>query len=209
MIDVVVIEDQKTIRESLAALLSGTDGYRCIGAYDSCEKFLPLLDDLVPDVILMDIGLNGMSGIEGVKQIRKIFTDATILMLTIHKESDLVFEALCAGACGYLAKPTPPTRLLEKLHLPMEYRQHLYFIFKEALNNSLKHSGCTMITLSAAVNGSAFQIHLKDNGAGFEHEQSRGNGLANMTARAKKIGGRLDVASSFTSGTSVQFDGAA
>lgn len=115
MINVVIVEDNKNIREGLAALINGTTGYSCQGVFSNCEDFLSELKNLNVDVALMDIGLPGMNGIEGVKKARKIKHDLNILMLTVYKESKVVFEALCAGACGYLVKNTPPTRLLEAI----------------------------------------------------------------------------------------------
>ena len=115
MINVVIIEDNLNIREGLAALINGTNGYSCTGAYGSCEEFLKLLPELKVDVALMDIGLPGINGIEGVRRARRIIQDLNILMLTVYKESKVVFEALCAGACGYLVKNTPPTKLLEAI----------------------------------------------------------------------------------------------
>jgi DNA-binding NarL/FixJ family response regulator len=115
MINVVIIEDSLNIREGLAALINGTQGYSCIGAYGNCEDFLSELSELQVDVALMDIGLPGINGIEGVRKARKIKPNLNILMLTVYKESKIVFEALCAGACGYMVKNTPPTRLLEAI----------------------------------------------------------------------------------------------
>lgn len=115
MISVAIVEDNKTIREGLAALINGTPGYSCVGAYPDCEKFLGQLDKSGIDVVLMDIGLPGISGIEGVKKARQINPNLNILMLTIYEESNVVFEALCAGACGYLVKKTPPSKLLEAI----------------------------------------------------------------------------------------------
>lgn len=115
MINVAIIEDNHNIREGLAALINGTDGYSCLGAYGDCESFLKELPKLNVDVVLMDIGLPGINGIEGVKKARIIQKNLNILMLTVYKESKVVFEALCAGACGYLVKNTPPSRLLEAI----------------------------------------------------------------------------------------------
>ncbi len=115
MIKVAIIEDNSIIRNGLAALIDGTTGYQCIGSYGNCEKFLSDLPELSIDVALMDIGLPGINGIEGVKKAKQIKPDLNILMLTVYKESKVVFEALCAGACGYLVKNTPPTRLLEAI----------------------------------------------------------------------------------------------
>ena len=115
MINVAIVEDNNTIREGLAALINGTDGYNCVGAYGDCESFLDELPSKICDVVLMDIGLPGINGIEGVKQATKVNENISIMMLTIYEESNVVFEALCAGACGYLVKKTPPYRLLEAI----------------------------------------------------------------------------------------------
>lgn len=115
MIKVSIVEDNNTIREGLAALIRGTDNYDCVGAYVDCETFLEEMDSIKCDIVLMDIGLPGMNGIEGVKKAKEKDPDINILMLTIYEENNVVFEALCAGACGYLVKKTPPTRLLEAI----------------------------------------------------------------------------------------------
>lgn len=115
MINVAIVEDNLNIREGLAALINGTTGYACLGAFGNCEDFLENLQELPVDVALMDIGLPGINGIEGVKKALEIHENLNILMLTVYKESKVVFEALCAGACGYLVKNTPPTRLLEAI----------------------------------------------------------------------------------------------
>ncbi len=115
MIKVAIVEDNNTIREGLAALISGTEGYECIGTYNRCESFLDELPEKSVDVVLMDIGLPGISGIEGIKKAKEIDSDIDILMLTVYEDNSVVFEALCAGACGYLVKKTPPSRLLEAI----------------------------------------------------------------------------------------------
>ena len=115
MIRVVIVEDNNTIREGLAALIKGTDDYECTSAFEDCESFLEIIEKNYCDVVLMDIGLPGINGIEGVKRAKKIDPDLNILMLTIYEESSVIFEALCAGACGYLVKKTPPSRLLEAI----------------------------------------------------------------------------------------------
>ncbi len=115
MIKVAIVEDNNTIREGLAALISGTNGYDCVGTYIKCETFLEDLPGKDIDVVLMDIGLPGISGIEGVKKAKEIEPGIDILMLTVYEDNSVVFEALCAGACGYLVKKTPPLRLLEAI----------------------------------------------------------------------------------------------
>lgn len=115
MINVAIVEDNTTIREGLAALINGTEGYNCVGAFGDVESFLPRVNILDINVVLMDIGLPGMNGIEGVKNAIVKDPDLSVLMLTVYEESEFVFDALCAGACGYLVKKTPPTRLLEAI----------------------------------------------------------------------------------------------
>jgi DNA-binding NarL/FixJ family response regulator len=115
VINVAIVEDNATIRKGLSALISGTEGFRCLATYPDCESLFEEIEDPPPDILLMDIVLPGMSGIEGVKKLKQIRPDLNILMLTVYGENDLVFEALCAGACGYLLKNTPPARLLEAI----------------------------------------------------------------------------------------------
>jgi DNA-binding NarL/FixJ family response regulator len=115
MINVAIVEDNDTIRSGLAALINGTPGYSCVAQFIDCESFLGKLKSIQVDVVLMDIALPGMSGIEGVKKAIEINKDLDILMLTIYEDSEKVFDALCAGACGYLVKKTPPSKLLEAI----------------------------------------------------------------------------------------------
>lgn len=115
MINVAIVEDNKTIREGLAALINGTPDFSCTGVFSDCETFIDKLYSLPADVVLMDIGLPGMNGIEGVKRAKQIDPDLNILMLTVYEENEIVYDALCAGACGYLVKKTPPSRLLEAI----------------------------------------------------------------------------------------------
>lgn len=115
MIKTAIIEDNTTIRDGLTALINGTAGYSCVGSFPDCESFLQKLSTLDVNVVLMDIGLPGMSGIEGIASAKKIKPELNILMLTVYEDSQSIFKALCAGACGYLVKKTPPTRLLEAI----------------------------------------------------------------------------------------------
>jgi DNA-binding NarL/FixJ family response regulator len=114
-IQVALVEDQVLTRQGLTALIDGTPGYRCAGAWRSCEEMLVRLGETRPDVLLLDIGLPGISGVEGARRARRILSKLPILMLTVHEDNDLVLEALCAGACGYLVKKTQPARLLEAI----------------------------------------------------------------------------------------------
>jgi len=114
-IKVTIIEDQREIREDLRALIDGTSGYGCAGVYRSMEEALGRVSQEHPDVMLVDIGLPGMSGIEGIPRLREHCPDARILVLSVHDDDERIFSALCAGASGYLLKKTPPARLLENL----------------------------------------------------------------------------------------------
>lgn len=114
-INVIIVEDNDIIREGLAMLINGTDGFCCTASFADCESMLEVVEVIQPNVLLMDIQLPGMSGIDGVKAVKKVFPDVDILILTIYEESDMIFEALCAGASGYLVKKTPPSRLLEAI----------------------------------------------------------------------------------------------
>jgi DNA-binding NarL/FixJ family response regulator len=114
-IQVAIIEDDRRIREGLAALIDGSAGYRCTGAYRSMEDALARPWNPVPGVALIDIGLPGMSGIKGLPLLRDKYPKVALLMLTVYEDDERIFEALCAGACGYLLKKTPPARLLECL----------------------------------------------------------------------------------------------
>jgi DNA-binding NarL/FixJ family response regulator len=115
-IKVAIVEDQKHTREGLATLINGTPGYRIVGKFASMEEALAKLEWEPPDVVLVDIGLPGMSGIEGVRRLKARWPTLLILMLTVYADDEHIFEAICAGACGYLLKDTPPPKLLDAIH---------------------------------------------------------------------------------------------
>lgn len=112
---VVIIEDVREVREGLAILINGTSGFRCTSGFRTMEDALEGLRASRPDVILTDIGLPGMSGVEGIRILRDRFQDVPVLALTVYDDDENVFNAICAGASGYLLKNTPPGRLLESL----------------------------------------------------------------------------------------------
>jgi len=111
-IHVAIVEDQERTREGLALLIDGTEGLATVGRFGSMEAALEGLSGKSCDVALLDIGLPGMSGIEGVRRLKAIVPAIQILMLTVFADNDHVFEAICAGASGYLLKDTPPERLV-------------------------------------------------------------------------------------------------
>jgi DNA-binding NarL/FixJ family response regulator len=114
-IRVVLIEDHRATREGLAQLIGGSPGFSVAGRYSSGEEALEQMEADRPDVVLTDLGLPGMSGIEVVARVQELRPGTPILILTVHGEDQPVFDALCRGACGYLLKDVAPARLLEAI----------------------------------------------------------------------------------------------
>jgi DNA-binding NarL/FixJ family response regulator len=112
-IRVAIVEDQHEVREGLAVLINGTPGFKCTGNYRTMEEALRVLEKEPPDVLLTDLGLPLMSGTEGIRILKDRRPDLPILALTIYNDEEDIFEALCAGASGYLLKNTTPARLLD------------------------------------------------------------------------------------------------
>ena len=110
-----VVEDIRDIREGLATLINFTDGFTCAGSYRSMEEAIPRIKNNVPDVLLSDIGLPGMNGIEGIGILKEQFPEMTVLMLTIYDDDERIFDAICAGASGYMLKRTSPAKILENI----------------------------------------------------------------------------------------------
>jgi DNA-binding NarL/FixJ family response regulator len=110
---VVVVEDDKGLREQLVAILRSAPDIKCVGAFATAEEALSKIPAQKPDVVLMDIGLPGMSGIECVVQLKKLNSPPQIIMVTVYEDSDRLFRALKAGANGYLVKSSPPEELLD------------------------------------------------------------------------------------------------
>ena len=113
IIETIIVEDQRDLREGLQMIFNFTPGFKCLGAYRSMEECLARIRHQVPDVVLSDIGLPGMSGIEGIKILKEQFPDLIVLVLTVYDDNEKIFDALCAGASGYLLKQTEPVELLK------------------------------------------------------------------------------------------------
>jgi DNA-binding NarL/FixJ family response regulator len=114
-IRIAIIEDQRHIRKGLEALIAGTSGFACAGAFRSMEEALELTFPQAPHAFLVDLGLPGMSGLEGLRHLKQRYPGAPLVVLTVFEDDDRIFCALCAGADGYLLKKTPPAKLLEGL----------------------------------------------------------------------------------------------
>ncbi|HXG00314.1 MAG TPA: response regulator transcription factor, partial [Bacteroidota bacterium] len=114
-IAVAVVEDDAGTRQSLERILSSTPGFHCAGTFQSCEDALAALPELDPDVVLMDINLPGINGIEGVRRLTAQDPEAKVIMLTVYQDDEKIFRSICAGALGYLLKRTPKEALLEAI----------------------------------------------------------------------------------------------
>ncbi|MCS6824173.1 MAG: response regulator transcription factor [Cytophagaceae bacterium] len=116
MYNVVIIEDNQEIRENFVELINMSNQYKVTGSYCNCQDALVNLKNDLPHIILMDIGLPGMSGIEGITEIKKNYPQVFILVITVFENSKVVFDSLCAGASGYIVKSTDMQKLLSALN---------------------------------------------------------------------------------------------
>ncbi|HZQ48127.1 MAG TPA: response regulator transcription factor [Verrucomicrobiae bacterium] len=114
-IRVLIVEDDDRIRNSLLALIDGSDGFRCAGAFSNAEETMKEISNARPDVVLLDINLPKISGIECIQEIKSRLPAVKILMHTVYEDEEQLFKSLRAGANGYLLKRTPPARLLEAI----------------------------------------------------------------------------------------------
>ena len=111
-ISVSIVEDDPPVRASLARLIDSSSGCRCVSRHGSAEKALQEIPGIKPDVVLMDINLPGINGVECVRRLKPLLPATQIIMLTVYQNTENIFDALTAGATGYLLKQTPPDELL-------------------------------------------------------------------------------------------------
>jgi DNA-binding NarL/FixJ family response regulator len=114
-IRVIIYEDNQDLRDGLSVLLGNAESIELVGAFANCEKVRAQVESLRPHAVLMDIDMPVVNGMAGLKTIRQHFPEVNVLMLTVFEQNEYVFEALCAGAVGYLLKKTPPDRLIEAI----------------------------------------------------------------------------------------------
>lgn len=114
-IRVAIFEDNRSLLTGLYQLINGTPGYTCVGAFENCSNLLKNIKETNPNIILMDIGMPGINGIEAVKMIRGLYPQLKILMQTIFEEDEKIFDSILAGANGYILKNTPPLKILDAL----------------------------------------------------------------------------------------------
>jgi DNA-binding NarL/FixJ family response regulator len=115
-IRVTIFEDNKLVRDALETILNGTPGYSCCGAFADGNRWLQDVRRSEPDVILMDIEMPGLNGIEISQQLHQSYPDVKILIQTVFNDADKIFNALCAGASGYILKNDSPTKYLEAIN---------------------------------------------------------------------------------------------
>jgi len=114
-IRVAIFEDNSNLRQGLFNLLEANEGFVCAGVFGHCERVIENIEESLPDVILMDIELPGINGIEAVKRIREYYPELKILMETVFEDDEKVFQSVCAGANGYILKTTPPAEILKAI----------------------------------------------------------------------------------------------
>lgn len=111
-----LVEDNERFRAGIKDLIDESDGLQCDQAFPSCEDAIARLhNDAAPDILLMDIGLPGLDGIEGIRRAKAIAPSIQVIMLTVFDDSDKIFRAICAGASGYLLKSAPPDEIIRSL----------------------------------------------------------------------------------------------
>ena len=116
MIKVIVVDDSETIREGLKTLINRTEGYSCIGSFPECSFMLNEIKKLSPDVLLIDLSLPKEESLKGIKEAKSVLPALTILILTVYEENEHIFEALLAGASGYLVKKNPSRKLIRGIN---------------------------------------------------------------------------------------------
>src|SRR6476660_9384119 len=114
-IKVAIFDDNKNLLDSLFQLINGSPGFICVGAFPNCNELISDIKKSNPNVVLMDIEMPGMTGIEAVRLIKENFPEVKILMETIFEEDEKVFASICNGAEGYILKNTPPSLILESI----------------------------------------------------------------------------------------------
>ena len=112
-IKVIIFEDNRSLRQGLFQLIDGSDGFQCVGAFEDCLDLLQNIGDTKPDVVLMDIQMPGINGIEAVRMLREKYPELKILMQTIFEDNEKIFQSILAGASGYILKNTSPARILD------------------------------------------------------------------------------------------------
>jgi DNA-binding NarL/FixJ family response regulator len=115
-VSISIVEDNDQLRGTLAKVIGRTEGFRCVSDYANAEDALANLPNVRPDVVLMDINLPGLSGVECVRKLKALLPQTQVMMLTVYEDTENIFKALAAGANGYLLKRTPTKELIAAIH---------------------------------------------------------------------------------------------
>ena len=178
---VAIVEDEDEIRELLEKIIDRSPGFSCKHTFKDCESAIETINSTKPDVVLMDIQLPGITGIEGIKILKNHLEDTDFIMLTIRDEEDMIFQSLCAGATGYLLKETPPVKLLaaiKEVHeggSPMSpgIARKIAMSFQPAMSNPLSTRETEVLTCLAEgenyatiskklfISGNTVRAHIK------------------------------------------------
>ncbi|MEX2592968.1 MAG: response regulator transcription factor [Anditalea sp.] len=186
MIKLLIYEDNPQLREGLTMLIDGSEEFQVLGAFRNCSNVAYEVGAYKPDVILMDIDMPGVNGLEGLKIIRKQNTQVSILMLTVFDDNKNIFEALLNGANGYILKKTPPVKLLEyiqeastggapmtasvaaqvlkmfsQINLPADHDYHLSAREKQVLQLLVKGYSYKMIAAEMFIAIDTVRSHIK------------------------------------------------
>ncbi len=114
--EIIIYEDNVYLRNSLIDFLNSHSNFQVVGAFDNCDQVLQQVDELNPKIVLMDIGMSGTNGLEGLKLIRQRYPKLPVMMLTVFEDNDHIFEAICRGASGYLLKNTAVEKIPEAIY---------------------------------------------------------------------------------------------
>lgn len=174
-ITVCIVEDNNDIRQALEQIIKMTDGYACLASFASAEEAIEKIPEYLPQVVLTDINLGGMTGIECVRILKAAHPEIKFMMCTVYEEDEKIFEALSAGASGYILKKTAPGKLLESL-------------------KELVEGGAPMSSQIAAKVVAAFQN--KNNGAGLETLSPREKEILELLSKGllyKEISAELNI----------------
>jgi DNA-binding NarL/FixJ family response regulator len=165
---VIIFDDSKDRRDSLHYLLNMYDDMNCVDMFEDCTQVLKNIEDTKPDVVLMDIEMPGVNGIEGVKKIKQKFPEVLVLMQTVFEDDDNLFESIKAGASGYLLKKSDPDRIISAIRevvnggAPMSPNMALkvlkFFQSAPATNNQYALTEREKTILSALVDGLSYKM---------------------------------------------------
>lgn len=154
---VVIIEDNITLKNAFTDIINEDNAFTVVGNYTNCEEAIANIKDDLPNIVLMDVQLPGINGVEGTKKIKKIRPVVNIIIITVYENSETVFDALCAGATGYLTKNTTSKKLLEALHevinggapMSIHIAKMVVSSFKKTIKHDLSDRELEVLTLLA------------------------------------------------------------